>query len=537
VTARPLDPNVLLRACCWSRLAVAALLVGVGPWMPAVFVPTASGTLLLAVVTLVVVSSGVLLALGAPPRPRIVAWLLCVLDAALVTAAVAATGSARSTLVFLYVLLGVGACLLLSRWGALTIALISSGLYAMLLLARSVAPAIAFDEPVDRLAALDMLAILMTSGTIILVSLVAGTLAERCLLSQRELDRERRNLGDLQAFSDIIFQSAGTGLVALDRAHRITAFNHAAETMTGLPASTAVGANWTDVFGVKPPLENLDAGSEAPVRREIDFRRPDGTILPVHITASPLKAGGGEPIGCIAACEDLSSIRAMEDKMRQADRLALLGRMAANIAHEVRNPLASLSGAVEALTCSDVVGEARSRLTEIVVRESGRVSEIIGAFLEYAHPVRLQVERIDAAVVLDDLLTALSPPPGSDGVKIVRVFPASLPLEADRARFRQVVWTVCVNALGAMPSGGELRVEAQRHAGMVEVTVSDTGDGIAPQDLPHALEPFFATRHDATGLGLALVHRIVQEHGGEITVRSDGGLGAEVTLRFPERHA
>lgn len=534
--ALSLDPNVLLRACCWSRLAVAALLVAVGPWMPAVFVPTTSGTLLLAVVTLVILSSGVLLALGAPPRPRIVAWLLCVLDAALVTAAVAATGGARSILVFLYVLLGVGACLLLSRWGALAIALISSGLYAVLLLARGVVPAVAFDEPVDRLAALDMLAILMTAGTIILVSLVAGTLAERCLLSQRELDRERRNLGDLQAVSDIIFQSVGTGLVALDRAHRITAFNRAAETMTGLPASQAVGANWTDVFRVRPPLESGDAGSGDSVRREIEFHRPDGTSLPVHITASPLKAGGGETVGCIAACEDLSSIRAMETRMRQADRLATLGRMAANIAHEVRNPLAALSGAVEALTGSDVAGEVRSRLTAIVVRESGRLSEIIGTFLEYAHPAPLRVERIDAAVVLDDVLTSLALEPGSDGVKIARVFPASLPLEADRERFRQVVWTVCVNALGAMSSGGELRVEAQRQGGMVEITVNDTGDGIAPQDLPHTFEPFFATRHDATGLGLALVHRIVQEHGGDVTVRSEDGVGTEFILRFPEHY-
>jgi two-component system sensor histidine kinase PilS (NtrC family) len=522
VTSRALDPNVLLRAYCWGRLAAAASLVAVGPWAPTVFVPTASTTLLLAIVSLVIVSSGVLLALGRPPRRRVVAWLLCVLDAALVTAVVAATGGARSILVFLYVLVGVGACLLLSRWGALAIALISSGLYTLLLLARSVVPAVAFDEPVDRMAAIDMLAILTTSGTIILVSVIAGRLAERCLLSQRELERERRNLGDLQAFSDVIFQSVGTGLVALDGAHRITAFNRAAETMTGLPASTAVGAGWTEVFGVRPPLEDIGAESGIPVRREIELCRPDGTTLPVLITASPLEASSGGPAGCVAACEDLSSTRAMEARMRQADRLATLGRIAANIAHEVRNPLASLSGAVEALTSSDIAADARTRLTAIVVRESGRLSEIIGTFLEYAHPAPLMVERIDAAVVLDDVVSALSPHACSNGVKIVRVFPASLPLEVDRDRFRQVVWTLCVNALGAMPSGGELRLAAQRHAGLVEVTVSDTGYGIASEDLTHAFEPFFAPRHDGAGLGLALVHRIVQEHGGEVTVRSDG---------------
>jgi two-component system sensor histidine kinase PilS (NtrC family) len=397
---------------------------------------------------------------------------------------------------------------------------------------------VAFAEPVDGMAALDMLAILMTSGTIILVSLVGGSLAERCLLSQRELERERRNLGDLQAFSDIIFQSVGTGLVSLDGTHRITAFNRAAEAMTGLPASMAVGARWTDVFGVTPPLEDVQAQSSVPVRCEIELHRADGTTLPVRVTASPLEDSGGGPVGCVAACEDLSSIRAMEVRVRQADRLATLGRMAANLAHEVRNPLASLSGAVEALTGSDVVGDARGRLSEIVVRESSRLSETIEHFLEYAHPAPLVMEPIDAALVVDDVVSALSSRACSSGVKIVRVLPVSLPLEADRERFRQVVWTLCLHALGAMPSGGELRVEAQSHAGMIEITVADTGDGIASEDLPHAFEPFFATRHEVVaGLGLALVHRIVQEHGGEITARSEGGLGAEFTLRFPERHA
>jgi two-component system sensor histidine kinase PilS (NtrC family) len=530
----------LLHAFCWGRLAVAAFLVAAGPWAPAVFVPTVSPTLLLAVVTLVVASSGALLVPGRPPRPRVVAWLLCLLDAALVTAVVAATGGARSALVFLYVPLGVGACLLLSRWGALAIALVSSGLYAMLLAARAVVPAVAFDEPVDRLAALDMLAILMTTGTILLVSLVAGGLAERCLQSQRDLERERRSHGDLQLFSDIIFRSVGTGLVALDRAHRITAFNPAAETMTGIPASTAVGAAWTEVFGVRPPLEDIDpvmSGGCVAVRSEVELHRPDGTTVPVRITASALEGSGGTSMGCIAACEDLTSVRAMEAGRRQADRLATLGRMAANIAHEVRNPLASLSGAVEALAFPEVMGPARTRLTEIVVRESGRLSEIIGNFLEYACPAPLVLERIDAAVVLDEVLGSLSQHRRAEGVKIVRAFPPSLSLEADRERFRQVAWTVCLNALGAMPFGGELRVEAQRRTGSVEITVTDSGDGIAAQDLPHAFEPFFATRHDATGLALALVHRIVQEHGGEATVRSEDGLGTEFILRFPERHA
>jgi signal transduction histidine kinase len=147
------------------------------------------------------------------------------------------------------------------------------------------------------------------------------------------------------------------------------------------------------------------------------------------------------------------------------------------------------------------------------------------------------VEKIDAASVLDDVLGTLAPRLSSKGVTIVRVFPAPLPLEADRDRLRQIVWTLCLNALGAMPAGGELRVEGRARAGMIEITVADTGEGIASHDLAHVFEPFFAHRHDATGLGLAVVHRVVQEHRGDVTVRSQRGRGAEFTLRFPERHA
>jgi signal transduction histidine kinase len=271
------------------------------------------------------------------------------------------------------------------------------------------------------------------------------------------------------------------------------------------------------------------------MRHEITLRRSDRTLVPLRVTAWALEAGDGTRLGCIAACEDLSSVRAMEAKMRQADRLATLGRMAANIAHEVRNPLASLSGAVEGLTRANVPPPARARLSEIVVRESERLSEIIGTFLEYARPAPLRVERIDAAALLEDVLGALAPRLTANGVKIDRAFPASLPIEADRERLRQVVWNLCLNALGAMPAGGELRVEGRVRAGGIEITIADTGEGIPADDLAHVFEPFFANRQDATGLGLALVHRIVEEHGGELTVRSERGLGTELTVRLPER--
>jgi two-component system, NtrC family, sensor histidine kinase PilS len=535
------DPHALLRAFSWARVVVATLLVGVGPWAPAVAIPTASAGLLGSVFAVVVVSSGTLLVFGPSSRPRFAARLLCVLDATLVTAVVAATGGPRSILAFLYVPLVTAACVLLSRDGALAIAAVASSLYATLVLMRTLVPVLAFDAPADATVALDVLTILVNSGTLMVVAFVSGGVAERFLLSQRELASQRRSFSDLRAFSEVIFQSAGTGLVALDRDYRITAFNRAAETMTGVPSARALGARWADLFSGALPLNEIEAAvtaaPTASTHHEIELSRPDGGVAPLRVTGSALVAGDGTRLGLIIACDDLSTLRALETRMRQADRLATLGRMAANIAHEIRNPLASLTGAVEALTVAGTPAETRRRLTQIVARESNRLSEIIRNFLEYARPTSLKIDRLEVTDVLDDVLRAVAPRAAEGGVKILRDLPCPLPLEADRERLREALWSLCLNAVAAMPGGGELRITATARGGVVELRFTDTGDTILPHDLPHVFEPFFAARNGTGGLGLALVHRLAQEHGGEAIARSAPGSGTEFTLRLPERHA
>ncbi|MGH7278141.1 MAG: two-component system sensor histidine kinase NtrB, partial [Candidatus Rokuibacteriota bacterium] len=259
---------------------------------------------------------------------------------------------------------------------------------------------------------------------------------------------------------------------------------------------------------------------------------------PVRIAFSALRAGDGRRLGLIAVCEDLTTFREMERRVRQADRLATLGRMAANIAHEIRNPLASMTGAIEALAANLGAVEERDRLAQIVLRESDRLNDIIKSFLEYARPAPLAVETIDVAEALDEVLVLLEHRAGpGPGLKVVRDFPAPLAWRLDPQQFRQAVWNLCLNAVEAMPDGGELRVGAEVHRRRLEVSVADTGDGIASAELSHLFEPFFSTKPHGSGLGLALVHRIVQDHGGEADVRSAPGMGTTFTLTFPARDA
>ncbi len=525
------DGHGLLRGVFWARLGVAALLLPLGTLLPAEMMPGINhGVLALSLLTVAASSGGLLLG---PPlaRPRRIAWLVALLDVALVTAVVAATGGARSIFTFLYVMLVTASCVTLSRTGGLTIAAVASVLYTGLVFGRTVFPLTWLFEVPHETTALEIVTMFANAGTFLVVAIVAGGLAER-------FQTQSRTLRDLRAIKDLVFESVGTGLIALDRAGTITTFNRAAATISGVPTAAAIGRPWHTVFGEVVSLRAIEAQLAAEPtgssRHEAILTRPGGASVPVRLTFWTLKTGEeGEPLGVICACEDLSQIRAMEERLRQADRLATLGRMSANIAHEIRNPLASLTGAIEVLAASGTAGEVRDRLAQIVLKESGRLNGILRDFLEYARPAPLAHARVNVIESVDEVLVLLEHRAAAGTLKIGREFPPTLDWVVDPQQFRQAVWNLCLNAVEAMPDGGELRVAVGVAGGRLEVRVVDTGEGIARDDLGHVFEPFYSTKSDGSGLGLALVHRILQEHGGEVQVESAPGAGSVFTLRFP----
>ena len=534
------DSNSLLRGFGLARLAISALLLAIGPGLPEELIPEANRGVLALTLLVVAGSSGILMAFAPVIKPQRVAWLICLLDTALVTAVVAATGGARSIFAFLYVLSVTAACVLLSRTGGLTIAAASSALYTAVVFGRTILPMTVFSQTPEETTALEVMTIFMNAGTFLVVAIVAGGLAERFRSTQQELETRQEDLRDLEAFTNLVFDSVGTGLIAVDREHRVTALNRAAEQITGVDAAALMGHPWS-VLGSGVSLAILESEIEASGRgsawREATLRRGDGEEIPVRMTFSNLRAGDGRDIGLIAACEDLSAIRAMEARMRAADRLATLGRMAANIAHEIRNPLAALSGAVEVMAAG-ASDETRDRLAQIVLKETGRLNGIIREFLEYARPAPLSRTQVNVAEAVDEVLLLLEHQAAPGTLKAVRQFPPSLEWTLDRHQFRQAVWNLCLNAVQAMPpEGGELTVTMAAVGSRLVLRVGDTGEGIAPADLGHIFEPFFSTKSDGSGLGLALVHRIVQDHGGEIDVQSRPGGGSIFTVTFPAADA
>jgi two-component system sensor histidine kinase PilS (NtrC family) len=518
-----------------ARLGAAAVVVGLMPLVPADLRPVTDTGVVAAVLATVVASSVALLV--APTATGRAAWLVSALDTVLITALVAATGGPRSLYMFLYVLSVVGACGLLPRVGALAVAGTASLLYAGLVVGRTLLPLGAFLDAPDESSAIEVLSVFVNAATLLVVAIVAGGLAQQYRTTRLELEARQKDLQNLEAFRTVILNAVGTGFIALDPDGRITALNPAAQNITGLNPNEVIGRPWSAFFGEVVPRGLVEAAVLEPfwppARHETTLVHSDGRTIPVRFTFAALRSSTGGRLGAVVICEDLSEIRAMENRMRQADRLASLGRLAANIAHEIRNPLASITGAVEALSGATDPDE-RQHLTQIVARESARLNTIIQDFLEYARPARPAVARVNVGEIIEEVLTLLEHRDLPPGLKVVRDFPSSLCWPVDGQQLRQALWNLCLNAVEAMPDGGELRLEAAVADGWLEIAVADTGEGIPPADLPHVLEPFFSTKPGGSGLGLALVHRIAQDHGGDVTIHSAPGLGTRVVLRLPD---
>jgi two-component system sensor histidine kinase PilS (NtrC family) len=395
-------------------------------------------------------------------------------------------------------------------------------------------------DPVES-SATEVLTVALNAAVLVVVALVTTSLAERYRRSQEHLEAQHKHLSDVRAFRDLIFESVGSGLVAVDLGGRITAYNRAAEAITGVGAAEALGRPWAAVFGPGVDLAVVRAAAAsdgAPaVRYDFPVRRREGRQIPVGISFWSLRSGRGEVSGLIGVCQDLSSIKQMEERVRRADRLAAVGRLSANMAHEIRNPLASISGAVEALSRELPPDETRNRLVEIVLRESERLNRIVADFLEYARPAPLARVEFNLAGMLDEVVLLIEHRALPADLKVIREYAELLPASVDPQQMRQAIWNLCINALQAMPAGGELRVGGrvwpERAPDRLRIWIGDTGHGIPETELPHIFEPFYSTKPEGAGLGLAHVYRVLQDHGGQVEVQSRPGEGSTFTLTLP----
>jgi len=477
-------------------------------------------------------------------------WLVDVqlgCDAVIVSAIVYITNGVSSYFSSLYTLPIIAASTIQSRRGGLKVAILSSLLYSGLVLAQyyggGLLPGV-LDSALLPPARMAVFTVGLNVFGFLAVAGLSGYLAESARRADERLAATSNQLADLQAFSQHIIDSLMSGLATTDMDGGVLTFNRAAEAITGIPAADATARSIVDVLQMPDALANEMFGPREGRPRlprvEIAFTRSGYGTIELGLSTALLYTPRGET-GFLFTFQDVTESRKVEREARVQQRLAAVGEMAAGIAHEIRNPLASMSGSIQILRQELPLTEEQSQLMDIVLRESDRLNETIRSFLAYARPQRLSTSRMDVRQIVTDTATLLQNNAELiDGHQIAMDVPADpVWYVADANQIRQVVWNLATNGVRAMPNGGMLtlsvssRLQDEHSSGEMLIRVEDQGVGIAPEELDGIFQPFRGAFERGTGLGLAIVHRIVSDYGGEVHVTSQRGVGTRVEVTLP----
>src|SRR5437867_173703 len=470
-------------------------------------------------------------------------------DALIVSAFIYFTGGITSYFTSLYVLPVIAASTVQFRRGGLLVATLSTVLYSGLVLAQYLAVSGLRSDPWLNASSLALPTASVARYTVALnvfgvfaVALLGGSLADRLRSAGAQLEQASTEIADLQALNQHVIDSLPSGLVTTDPAQRILTFNRSAESITGVRFHSAVGRRFDEVLQLPGPvMESIrsDLHAKGSRRHLFRYRTDDGRgDLEIGLTATYLETPRGRA-GLLFTFQDVTGIKKIEHDAAIQQRLAAVGEMAAGIAHEIRNPLASMSGSIQILRQELPLSSEQEQLMDIVLRESERLNTTIRSFLAYARPQRFQIERFDVRRALNDTALLLRHSAEVlEGHDIAVDVPASeLWYEADEGQIKQIVWNLATNGLRPMPEGGPLQLSSafEPSSEGVVLTVQDEGIGIPANELDALFQPFHGTFAKGSGLGLAIVHRIVTDYNGEIQVGSQPGKGTMISVRLPAR--
>jgi two-component system, NtrC family, sensor histidine kinase PilS len=383
---------------------------------------------------------------------------------------------------------------------------------------------------------------------------LSRSLADSLRRTGEVLQAQTAYLIGLRAFHENVINSMNSGLLITDMTGRIVSTNHTAERILLLIPGTSLARSAQEIFSfldIGAILQQAGTLSHGLNRAEGLFERCDGTKIMLGVSYAPLRDDKGTLHGLIFNFQDITAIRAMEVEMQRGEQLAAVGRLSAAIAHEIRNPLASISGSIQLLRSKLVLDESTQRLMDIMAREIERLNAIITDFLAYARPRPLEYADIDIHKLITGMLTLLANglPEGSTVTMRTEFSPAVSLLQVDPQGLRQVIWNLCLNAVEAMQSQGTLTIRtavrtlsnqpfpsySEPRVGTQElmIEVGDTGPGMPPEVQEKIFEPFFSTKDRGTGLGLATVHRIIGTHKGRIELDSQPNQGTTIRICLP----
>jgi two-component system sensor histidine kinase HydH len=370
------------------------------------------------------------------------------------------------------------------------------------------------------------------------ILLLAGFAGITLLLLAQNYRTARRSLSRIKAFSDHVVENMPIGLVATDSRQRVAVFNQVAESVLQSPAKNVIGRPASQALPASlwSQVEAAEAPDAAILEKELDCTLSGGRVIPLEIGAGRLADESGRYLGSILLFKDLSEIRTLRTEIARNQRLVTVGRLAAGVAHEIRNPLSSIKGFATYFRERYRENEQDAQTASILIQEVDRLNRVVGQLLEFSRPVSILPRPVRLDRLIADIVHLIDSQAQAKGVTIAVRQPSDVPeIALDADRLSQVLLNLLLNGIEAMSRDGVLTVQVGEtaNAGRIEIRVSDTGVGIRPEDLPHIFEPYFTTKPSGTGLGLAIAHNIMEAMGGEITVQSALGAGTTFTLKIP----
>ncbi|MEK6775808.1 MAG: ATP-binding protein [bacterium] len=473
-------------------------------------------------------------------------------DIVFITGILQITGGIESPFVFLYFLSIISGSILYYKRGSLTAAVLSALSYMGLFYFNTAGWYWfhAGSYPVQEMTQLYYRGFLNLFSFFV-IAFLSNQLAKRLEIAGEEIREKEDRIEDLQSLHENIIGSVTSGLITTGLNGRLTSVNQAARKILQMSMGDILKYGLDQLFPYPEVSEYLAKDAldqdEDSIRFETTYLNGHGDEKILGMTLSRLRNKGADFAGFLCTFQDLTRFKLLEEKMKRREQLAMIGELSAAIAHEIRNPLASMSGSIQVLRSELDLSKENRRLMDIIIKETDRLNSLIGNFLMYARPRSLECKPVGIKKLVDETITLLQ---NSTRMTVPVRFETEIEEDAeilvDPMAIRQVFWNLAINAVEAMPEGGTLRVTATRvqdrklskgegRTGFVRVTVSDTGGGIDPAARKKLFFPFHSTKERGSGLGLAIVHQIVQQHAGWIdVVNNDPGTGAVFHLYLPE---
>ena len=479
------------------------------------------------------------------------AYSQLLMDTVLITAIIYATGGIESIFSFLYILTIINASIMLYRKGGMIIASSSSVLYGGMLdlhyfnLIEPLGSRLALFPAEDQRFYIFYM-IVVNIAAFYLVAFLSSYLSEQIRKSRVELKAKQDDFIKLEALNERIIRSIMSGLITLDDQNRVILFNPAAEDIFAVKSDQAIGRKMTDIL---PLLDEYLGDGKGPSGQsskkphqfiDLPYLRGDGERMFLRFSISPLRLPDRDQKGRILFFQDMTEVKLIEEEMKKVEGLALIGELAAGIAHEIRNPMASISGSIQMLKEGLDKDDVNSRLMDIMLREVTRLNHLVNDFLLFARPKPLNWQEFDLSQLTTESLELFKNSGNWTGeLRVETDFKRDIMMESDPEQMKQVLWNLFLNASEAMPNGGIVRVSAdlvesrdssEPGQKMVKIIVKDSGQGFSKKALSHLFTPFFTTKEGGSGLGLATVKRIVEGLKGKIHGENHPDGGAEITI-------